>query len=89
MVDNRSVKELLVPLLHRGEGHVAVQVAGQISEPGHHAIDELRLRRDDIRKQALQSKMQALLAREGDGLVARFVVKDVEAFLRHDDSLRD
>ena len=80
LVDHRPVEEPLVPLLHRRQRHVAIDVARQRPEAVHRAVDELRLGGDHVRQQALEAQAQTLLAGEGDGLVKRLVAQDVERF---------
>ena len=52
--DNRPVEQMFVPLLHRGERHVAIDVARQPPQRVHHAIDELGLGGDRMRQKTLQ-----------------------------------
>ena len=78
--DQRPVEQPFVALLHRRQGHVAIDVAGQRPELGHRAIDELRLGGDYVGQEALEAESQALLAREGNGFVERLVVEIVEGF---------
>src|SRR5678815_3017024 len=75
------VKQPLVPLLHRRQQHVPVDVPGQPREVRHQAIHELARRGEAVGEQPSQRETVTVSPAEGNGPVERLVAEDVEAAL--------
>src|SRR5262249_21772716 len=85
VIDHGLVEQPLVPLLQRRQQHVAIDVAGQPLQFGHHPIDHLARRCHAVREQTAQAEAFALGATESDRSVERLVAEYVEAALPHGD----